>query len=172
MKLLILIYNFFKIGLFTIGGGLAILPLLQEVVTTHGWLTQDQFMNMIAVSQSTPGAIGINTTTFAGYSVYGVLGAVLASVVLVMPGMILSIILLKFIDTYKENRYVKYALTSIRAVVIGIILVAIVNIAKVVLIDIKSIILFGLMFVCIRKFNKHPVLYIAIGAITGMVIWM
>ncbi len=171
MDLLILIFNFFKIGLFTIGGGLVILPLLQEVVTTYGWLTPEQFTNMIAISQSTPGAIGINTTTFAGHTVYGVLGGILASLALVLPGTILSVILLKFIDTYKENEYVKYGLNGIRTVVIGIVLVAMVNIAKVVLIDIEAVILFGVMLVGVMKFKKHPALYIIIGAVTGMVLW-
>ncbi len=171
MGLLSLIIDFFKIGLFTIGGGLVILPLLQEVVSKNGWLTPEQFANMIAVSQSTPGAIGINTATFAGYSIYGILGGLLATLALVLPGSILSVIIFNFINLYKKNIYVKYALHGIRAAVIGIILVAVCNIAKVVLFDMKSVLLFGAMLVGVMKFKRHPIVYILIGALTGVIIW-
>src|SRR5699024_12651778 len=87
-----LFFTFFKIGLFSIGGGLATLPFLQELVSKYGWITSNELLNMIAISESTPGPIGINTATFVGYSMYGVLGGIIDTVGTMNPYIIINII--------------------------------------------------------------------------------
>ncbi|WDV45952.1 chromate transporter [Clostridiaceae bacterium M8S5] len=171
MEFLLIIMNFFKIGLFTIGGGLVVLSLIQDLAAKYGWLTTEQFTNMIAIAQSTPGAIGINTATFVGYSKIGILGGILATVAVVLPGTIIAVIISHFINAYSNNKYVVYGLSGIRIVVIGIILAAICNIGKLVLIDIKSAILTVIFFIAVYKYKKHPIVYITMGAIVGMIVY-
>ena len=103
MEYLILFWVFFKVGLFTVGGGLAAIPLLQAEILTRGWLTTLQFADMIAVSESTPGPIGINVATYVGYSQYGVLGSIIATIGLVTPSIII-IMLIRIGCCYKSAK--------------------------------------------------------------------
>lgn len=184
--LLRLIWEFFVIGLFSYGGGLAVLVLLQERVSVLGWLTQAEFTDMIAISQSTPGPIAINLATFVGYFKGGIIGSILASVSVILPGVILSIIIGRFIKEFDEKPIVKAILKGLRAMVIGLIAAAILNIAKVSILDLekyqmsqkildlfdlKSILLFTIILVFDFKFKKHPVYYILPAGILGILLW-
>lgn len=171
MEFILVIIEFFKIGLFTIGGGLVVLPLLQEIAFKNGWLTPDQFANMLAVAQSTPGAIGINTATFVGHSIYGVVGGIFVTIAIILPGSTLAVIVAHFISIYKNNKYIKYALSGIRIVVIGIVLAAIFNIAKIIIFDVKSVILTICILIGVIKYKKHPIIYILIGAVAGVIVY-
>jgi chromate transporter len=186
MVLARLFYEFFKIGIFTYGGGLAMLPLLQEKAITYGWLTKEQFTDMIAISQSTPGAIAINMATFVGYDQAGLLGAILSSMGLILPGFIIIIIVSKFLKHFNEKPVVKAIFVGLRAAVIGLILTAVINVAMVSIVnydlyketemignlfDVKSTILFAAVMFAVIKYKKHPIYYIISAGIIGIIIW-
>ena len=117
-----LFLTFFKIGLFTFGGGYAMIPLVESEVVHSGWLTSDQILNMIAVSESTPGPIAINMATFVGSSQGGVLGAVCATLGVVMPSFTIIFIIALAMKAWAKNRYVNGVMAGINPVVVGLIL--------------------------------------------------
>jgi len=175
---------YFRIGLFSIGGGLATLPFLQEIVHKYGWITTEELLNMIAISESTPGPIGINTATFVGYNTAGVLGGLIATLGLVAPSIIIIAIIAHYFSRFSEEHLVKSAFYGIRPAVAGLIGAAGFEVARVALLneeaftltkrlgdlfDLKGVLLFILMFYLIRKFNKHPISYIVLAAFIGIV---
>ena len=107
-----LFWEFFKTGLFAIGGGMATLPFLHDIGEATGWFTQAQLMNMLAVSESTPGPIGINMATYVGFTVAGVPGAVIATLGEVTPSIIVILIIAALLRNFRENRYVDRASTD------------------------------------------------------------
>lgn len=124
MILLDLFLTCFKVGLFTIGGGAAIIPILQQEVVAKGWITVDEVLTYIAISESTPGPIAINMATFVGSSQAGFLGSLCATLGMVMPSFIIILVIAKFFSKFAENRYIKTVLVSIRPFVVGMILSA------------------------------------------------
>lgn len=124
MILLELFLTCFKVGLFTIGGGAAIIPILQQEVVAKGWISMEEVMTYIAISESTPGPIAINMATFIGSSQAGFLGALCATLGMVMPSFIIILVIAKFFSRFSENRYIKTVLVSIRPFVVGMILSA------------------------------------------------
>lgn len=110
MILLKLFWEFLKIGLFSVGGGMATLPFLYDLADSTGWYTYSQLADMLAVSESTPGPVGINMATYVGYTVGGFAGAVTATVGIVLPGVILVLIIVSVLDKFRGNRYVDAAL--------------------------------------------------------------
>lgn len=175
---------FFRIGLFSVGGGLATLPFLQEIVHKYGWITSEELLNMIAISESTPGPIGINTATYVGYNTAGILGGFMATLGTVAPSIIVIIIIAHYFAKFSEEHIVKSAFYGIRPAVAGLIGAAGFEVAKVALFnidlfnisnrivdffDIKGILLFGVIFYLIRKLNKHPITYILFAAVIGIV---
>ena len=124
MILLELFLTFFKIGALTFGGGYAMIPFVREQALLHGWLTEEELLNMIAVSESTPGPIAINMATFVGSSQAGFLGALCATLGMVMPSFIIILVIAKFFSHFSENKYIKTVLVSIRPFVVGMILSA------------------------------------------------
>lgn len=172
-----LFFEFFKIGLFTIGGGLAAIPFLNDLTATHpDWITQVDVSNMIAISQSTPGPLGVNMATFTGYKVAGVLGAVIASLGLAMPAFIIIIIISKYFKTFNDKWYVKDAMYGLRSVVLALIIFAVSKIFVIALLNVDysikyiEFILFLIVMVVYRKVKVHPLYYIAGGAIIGIVL--
>ena len=124
MILLELFLTCFKVGLFTIGGGAAIIPILQQEVVAKGWITMDEVLTYIAISESTPGPIAINMATFVGSSQAGFLGALCATLGMVLPSFIIILVIAKFFSKFAENKYIKTVLVSIRPFVVGMILSA------------------------------------------------
>ena len=114
MIFLRLFYEFFKAGLFAVGGGLATLPFLQDIADKTGWYTQAQLADMIAVSESTPGPIGVNMATYVGFTVGGVPGAVIATLGLITPSIIIILIMAAFLRAFRDNKYVEAAFYGIR----------------------------------------------------------
>lgn len=181
-----LYFIFFKVGLFTIGGGLAAIPLLQEEVLLRNWLTNQQFADMIAVSESTPGPIGANVATYVGYSQFGILGSVIATIGLVTPSVIIIMIIAKYVMSYRENKYVDGVFMGLRPAVTGIILAAAVSIALISLVDlsrynqfqdiwkifnIKEIVMFAVFMYATNKWKHHPIFYIVIAGVIGIFIF-
>lgn len=170
-----LVYEFMKTGLFAIGGGLATLPFLHEISQETGWFTNQDISNMIAVSESTPGPIGINMSTYVGYITGGILGGILATLALVVP----SIIIIEFISTilskFKESKTIKYIFYGIRPASTALILVASISVFRSGLMteagdefEYIPVMMFILFFVCMRKFKLHPLIYIGIAAVLGI----
>lgn len=184
MSLIKLYFEFFKIGLFSVGGGLATLPFLQDLVDKYQWLTADELINMIAISESTPGAIGINTATFVGFEAHGVIGAIFTTLGIVSPSLIIIIFIAHYFKRFHEKKIVKNAFYGIRPAVSGLIAsvgfsvlqIAVFNLDKynnskniLDLINFKESLLFILVFYLINKYKKHPVIYIFGAAIVGVI---
>jgi chromate transporter len=129
MILLDLFFSFFRIGLFTFGGGYAMIPLLEQEAINRGWLTASEFTDIIAISNITPGPLAVNMATFVGFQQASVLGAFIATVGVSMPSLILVIIVMRFLHHFKENKYIDWCLFGIRAAVAGLVITACVNIA-------------------------------------------
>lgn len=178
-----LFFEFFKTGLFSVGGGLATLPFLYEMSDKTGWFTHADIADMIAVSESTPGAIGINMSTYAGFKTAGIPGAIAASLGLAAPCVIIILIIAKFLNKFRNNRYVEGAFYGLRPASIAMITVAGINVAKVALVNLnafeasgrigdlfiwKAILLGAVIFIAQRKLNWSPVLFIAISAAVGI----
>lgn len=116
-----LFYEFFKIGLFAIGGGMATLPFLMDLTARYDWYTKAELTNMIAISQSTPGPVGINMATYAGYNAAGIPGAVVATLSLVAPALVIIMVIAKFLADFNENKTVQAAFYGIRPTVAALI---------------------------------------------------
>ncbi len=183
--LLRLFFEFFKTGLFSVGGGLATLPFLYEMSTNTGWFTHADVADMIAVSESTPGAIGINMATYAGFKTAGVLGGICATIGLAMPSIIIILLIARFLERFSDNSYVQKAFYGLRAASIAMITAALVNVVRVSLIDLQAyeltgnllslfrpvpIIMAAALFLLIRKVKWHPVVFIALSAVVGIVL--
>lgn len=119
-----LFFEFLKIGMFSVGGGMATLPFLYDLSDKTGWFTHSQIADMLAVSESTPGPMGINMATYVGYTVGGLPGAVLASIGLITPGIILVMIITAVLDKFRNNKYVEGAFYGLRPASVGLIAAA------------------------------------------------
>lgn len=176
--------EFFKIGLFTIGGGLATLPFLQELIDKYGWITSEELLDMIAISESTPGPIGVNMATFVGYKTTGVWGGVIATFGIVTPSLIIIIIIAHYFAKFNEEPIVESSFYGIRPAVAGIIGAAGFEVAKISIfnfnkyiesknildiIDYKAMILFIFMMFAINKYKKHPIIYIIAAGFIGVI---
>ena len=163
---------FFKIGLFSFGGGYAILPLIQkEVVVIHKWITVSQFTDIVAVSQVTPGPIAINSSTYVGYLVTGnVIGATVATVGLIMPSVIIMTVFSIFFLKFQDNKYISNAFAGLRVVVVGLILSAtLLLMDKDNFIDFKSIIIFGVTLLLFLKWKVNAIWLTVGAAIVGKI---
>lgn len=178
-KLLLMCFEFFKTGLFAIGGGLATIPFLTDVAKKYpDWFTLDELTNMIAVAESTPGPIGINVATYAGFNTYGLLGGVLATLSLVAPSFLIILIIYGFWQKYKENKKVKAVLMGLRPAGVGLLVAACYTVFKSAVLPsgqfnlillVIFLIFFGIMQ--IPKFKKvHPIVYILIAGVLGIVL--
>lgn len=176
---------FFKIGLFTIGGGLAAIPLLQVEAFRRNWVTPEFFTDMIAVSQSTPGPIGVNMATYVGFNELGIVGGVIATLGLIIPPVVIICLISRYLNHFNENKLVIYVFKGLRPAVTGLILAASYSIAKVTIfkgdifhpehriiemLNIKNILMFIVFFIIIKKWDRHPIFYIVIGGIVGNIL--
>lgn len=176
-----LFFSFFKIGLFAVGGGPATIPYLMNLTDTKDWFTMQELTNMIAISESTPGPVGLNMATYAGFSAVGVWGGLVASLGLTFPSVVVIILIARFLKDFSENRYVKAAFSGIRPAVTALIAMAVYNLCKVSLFIetenglepaiktmILAVIVFGLMQ--IKKLKKmHPAMWLLGAAVVGIV---
>ncbi len=179
MVLLKLFLEFFKTGLFSIGGGLATLPFLFKMAEKYGWFTAQELSSMIAVAESTPGPIGVNVATYAGFKTEGILGGIVATLSLVLPSIITILVIAGFLDKFRSNKIVDNVFFGLRPAVVGLISVSVMTLFKTTfvnnlatawyqLIDIKKAVMFAIITFLVFKFKKHPILYIAFGAAAGM----
>ncbi|MBM6830219.1 chromate transporter [Anaerotignum lactatifermentans] len=186
MQLVILFLEFFKTGLFAVGGGLATLPFLYALADKYPWLQSQQIPDMIAVSESTPGPMGVNMATYAGFHCDGVLGSIVATVGLVTPSIIVIIIVYQFLERFRTSRVVENIFYGLRPVVVGLIGSAGFGVIVLALFaqDVspvdwtafvrwKECILFVLVLAVSRKWKKvHPIALILAGAVAGILFQM
>ncbi|WP_297132438.1 chromate transporter [Terrisporobacter sp.] len=183
-----LFYEFFKTGLFAIGGGMATLPFLYDMADKTGWFTAAQLSDMIAISESTPGPIGVNMATYVGYTTGGIIGGIIATIGLIPPSIIVILIVAFFLKSFRENKYVDAAFYALRPASTGLIAgagstVVMLTLFKldlfkqtgniINLFDWKALILAVIIFILTNyvKVTKklHPVVFIAGSAIVGIV---
>lgn len=179
-----LFLEFLKIGTFSVGGGLATLPFLAELVDKYGWITQNDLVDIIAISESTPGPIGINAATYMGFKTAGILGGITATMGLVFPALVVIAFVAHYFMKFNENPHVRNAFYGLRPAVTGMIGAAGFQMALISLVNIntlsgrdfirdffnyKEIILFGMVFYLLYKYNKHPIWYLAGAAAVGII---
>ena len=182
-KLFLLYYEFFKIGLFAVGGGMATLPFLYDLADKYDWFTQKMVGDMIAISESTPGPIGVNMATYTGFQNAGPVGAVVATMGLITPSIIVIIIIAQFLKKFSESQTVQDIFYTLRPAVTGLIgAVAVTLITGEVInagafsqggtiseiFKFKEVIWFFILIVLTNKYKKHPLFYICISAAVGI----
>ena len=180
-----LMFEFAKTGLFAVGGGLATLPFLYEISDKTHWFSHGDIADMIAISESTPGAIGINMSTYAGFKTAGVPGGLLASLALATPCVIIILIIAKFLNKFRENRFVEGAFYGLRPASIAMITAAGLNVVRVALVNFpayeqtgqltdlilwKPIVLAVLIFIGLRKTKISPIIFLACSALVGILL--
>lgn len=193
-----LFYEFFKIGLFSIGGGMATIPFLYKLSDATGWFTHNDLANMIAVGESTPGPIGVNMATYVGFTTgmnqgdlpFAILGAVVATVGLVTPSIIVILIVAAFLQSFRDNKYVNFAFYGLRPASAGLIAAAGISVVQSALIFPEyfkngfnpdginwiGCVLAIVLWLLTNKINKtkklHPVIFIAFSAVVGIIFSM
>lgn len=182
VKLILLIYEFFKVGLFAVGGGLATLPFLYNLCNIHpDWLNRSSLLDMVAISESTPGALGVNMATYVGYTIEKVPGAILATLGLVAPSIIVIVLVAKFLNKFNDNPIVQKVFYGIRPASIGLVMAAGYLVIEEALLNIgaldegnvigifkpKSIIFAVILYIAMTKFKIHPIWFILISAVVG-----
>lgn len=184
-----LFYTFFMIGLFTFGGGYAMIPMIQEQVVSKGWISQSALTDFIAVSEVTPGPFAINISTFVGNTVAGPFGAVLSTLGVVLPSLIIIIIVAMILNKFMKNRFVQGALNGVKPIVLALILsTALLLFIKVIFfggnslqselqLDKRSLVLFimlaGFLFIYyrVKKKNLGTIPLLGISALLGIIIF-
>lgn len=179
----LLFIEFFKTGLFSVGGGLATIPFLYEMMNRYHWFTQSDLLNMIAISESTPGPVGVNMATYVGYHVTGnhILGALTTTFALVLPSVIIICVIARVLKAYRDNEYVQDAFYGLRPATCGLILSASIGVFGSVLFPQGTIVfdsqfwihlaLLAVTAVFAWFFKKlHPIALICLGAVMGIVL--
>ncbi len=188
MIILRLWWEFFKIGMFSVGGGMATLPFLYDISDRTGWFSYDQIADMLAVSESTPGPIGINMATYTGFTTAGFWGSLAATLGIITPGIIIVLLIVAVLDRFRKNKYVEAAFYGLRPASTGLIAAAGVLVVEIALLNLdifkesgkilevfnwKAIGLAALLLVLTRWFKPtkklHPVVFIAFSAAVGIV---
>lgn len=169
-----LFITFFEIGLFTFGGGYAMISLIQnEVVVKHNWVDPATFTDIIAISQMTPGPLGINAATYIGYTVTGnVWGSLIATIAVCIPSFIIILLIALMYKQFKKSKWFDAALSGIKPVVLGLIAsAAILLVTPDNFVDWKSWVLFGMAFAAIQWGKQSPILIIILGGIAGFILY-
>lgn len=171
--MLSLFLTFLKIGAFTFGGGYAMIPLIQkEVAEKNNWVTNDDILDIIAIAESTPGPISVNTATFIGYKLYGVLGACVATLGLILPSFLIILLISSVLREFQDMQVVQYAFDGIRAGVLALIVKALFSMYKQCPKGIVSYVVILLSFLIV-VFTECSVLYVLIGcALFGLITFL
>ena len=185
MILIKLFYEFFIVGLFTFGGGLATIPFLQQMSEKTGWFTIEQLMVMIAISETTPGPIGVNMATYAGYMVAGVPGGITATIGLITPSIIVASIVARLLSRFRDSSLVNSAFYGLRPASLGLIAAAGITVFQLSLlntglwaqtgllldlISVKALALAVVLFFLMNKFKINPLFFFLGSAVIGILI--
>lgn len=178
VKILLMFFEFFKTGLFAVGGGLATIPFLREISIRYGWYTLKDLSTMIAVSESTPGPMGVNMASYVGFSQYGVLGSIVVTLGLVLPSLIIICIIANFLDKFKEAEIVQQIFSGLKPAVVAFIAAATIDILVTTLFGDYTfsvfnwkqfVFLFILLAASKYKPKLHPIWFIVASAVVGIV---
>ena len=174
MEILIRLYlAFLKIGTFSFGGGYAMLPFMQkEIVENNAWISMSEFSDIIGISQMTPGPVAINSATFVGYKVGGIIGSAIATIGVVTTSFILVSIISKILNKFKESIVIRSMLAGMRPILIALIIYAFIDLAKESYVDYKSIIITIIIGIILLSKKVHPILVIVIAAILGLIFYL
>ena len=170
MIYLLLIWEFFKIGLFSFGGGYATLPFLYQLSVEYNWYSLETLKQMTAVASITPGPVGINAATYTGLTVGGVFGSICATISEMIPSLILVIIVSKLLRKFSENFYVKAIISTLKPISCALLTSVAVGLLKPAIGDIKGLILLSVLLLLSWKSKKDPIFYILIAGIAGVII--
>ena len=184
MLYLHLFYEFFKTGLFAVGGGLATLPFLNDMADRTGWFTRAQLADMLAVSESTPGPIGVNMATYVGFTTGGIPGALVATLGLITPSIVVILIVAAVLNAFRDNKYVSAAFYGLRPASTAMVAAAGIGVVVLALLDTsatgfalfrwREIALAAVILVLTRWTPKvknfHPILFIAFSALVGILL--
>lgn len=183
MIFLRLFLEFFKVGLFSVGGGLATIPFLTDLGVRTGWFTSGQLADMIAISESTPGPMGVNMATYVGFHTAGVLGGVIATLGLVAPSIVVILVIARILKQFRQSRAVSAVFYGLRAASVALITVAMLQVAVIALakpgnplgIHWVALALAVVVFVLMRYTpakKLHPIVFIAASAVVGILFQM
>lgn len=190
MKLLLMCLEFMKTGLFAIGGGLATVPFLYEIAYKYSWFSNTDVLTFIAIAESTPGPIGVNMATYAGFSSAGLSGGILATLSLVLPSVVVILIVAKILDRFKNSRYVQGSFRLLRPASTALIAAAGFNVALAVFFGVEkitidalgtalsaisnvnwiSIVMFAVFFAVLKYIKVHPIFFVLVSAGLGIVL--
>jgi chromate transporter len=184
-----LLASFIKIGLFSFGGGYAMIPLIQREIESHGWLSASQFVDIIAIAEMTPGPIAVNSATFVGYKAAGFWGGLVATIGVAIPSLVLILVVSRYFFKFQHHPVNKMVFYGIRPVIVGLIFAAAIFVAQTTffnegitlnlnhifknplsIIDFKSIFIFALTLIGLIKFKINPILIIVLSGIIGLLI--
>ena len=175
MQLLQMMWEFFKTGLFAVGGGLATLPFLQDIGVRTGWYTNEDLANMVAVSESTPGPIGVNMATYVGFTTAGIPGGIIATFGLFCPALIVTVAIARFLSQFSDRPVVKTVFTYLRPAVIGLIAFALWRLVPMTFtgsegrVLVLPCVVFAVLVFCMLRWKKvHPIIWIAVCAVLGI----
>lgn len=127
LNLLLMMWTFFKIGLFTIGGGYAMIPMIEEQAIAYGWITELELLDFLAVSESTPGPFAVNIATFIGFNQGGIIGAIFTTIAVITPSFIIILLIAKFLTSFADNKTVQGILSGIKPIVVGLLIGVVLN---------------------------------------------
>ena len=182
---LLLFWEFFKTGLFAVGGGLATIPFLYDIAARYDWFTEGQLADMLAISESTPGPIGVNAATFAGFHASGVVGGIVATLALILPSFVIIVLISKAYQRFRCSLLVNSAFETVRPAAVGLIGAAGMNLVEAAIFPGVAVNAFSdalspinwislaLVIICVilaYKVKKHPIWYIGAGAVVGLIL--
>ena len=169
-KLIELFISIFKIGAFTFGGGYAMIPLIEEeVVNNKGWLSKEEFVDILIVAQSLPGALAVNTSIFLGYKISGILGAITALMAVILPSFFIILIIAIFFMQFRDNYYINAAFQGITAAVPILVLVGAISLSRGLSKNLRTILTIIIALIALMFFNIHPVLVVVISGVYGAI---
>lgn len=163
-----LFYEFFLIGLFAVGGGTTTIPFLFDLSTKYGWFSPEELTNMVAISESTPGPIGINMATYAGFKAASYLGGVIATLGLVTPSVIIIMLVSVALKRYACNKTFKHILQSLQPAVVALVLNATLQIAEVSLTALLPVLIFTFLLILMHYYKANSVFYIILAGVLGL----
>ena len=162
--------EFFKIGLFSFGGGYATIPFLYHLSQEFSWYSLDELTQMVAVASITPGPVGINVATYAGLKTSGILGALVSTISEMMPSLVLVLIVAKLLKKFSDNFYVKTMIATLKPISCALLASVALGLLKPEINDLKAMILLSVLLLLSWKSKKDPVFYIIIAAVIGVLL--
>jgi len=163
-----LFLSFLKIGIFSFGGGYCMLPLIQnEIITKNNWINLDTFIDIIATSQMTPGPIAVNSATFIGFQLGGVVGSAINTFGVILFPAIIVIFLSKYVEKFKDSKLIKDIFSGLRPALVGLILASAFTVGKTAIFNIQTLLIAIGIFIIINKTKTHPILAIVISGVLG-----